>query len=108
MKPSLPVLGLMPGDVTGIGPEITAKLLASGATKEHARVVLIGDKRVFEIGMRDAAVEIPHTVYRNIDDVTWPRNDLPVVDLGNIDPAKFPQAVSSNESGKLTGDTLKF
>ena len=98
----------MPGDVTGIGPEITAKLLASGATKDRARVVVIGDKRVFELGMRDAAVEIPHSIYRSIDEVTWPRNDLPVLDLGNVDPAKFPQGVSSNESGKLTGDTLKF
>src|SRR4029079_8307401 len=30
-----------------------------------------------------------------------------VLDLGNVDPAKFPQGVSSAESGKLTGDTLK-
>jgi len=98
----------MPGDVTGIGPEITAKLLASGATQDRARAVFIGDRRVFELGMRDAAVEIPHSVYRSIDEVTWPRSDLPVLDLGNIDPAKFPQGVSSNESGKLTGDTLKL
>ena len=98
----------MPGDVTGIGPEITAKLLASGATKDRARVVVIGDKRVFELGMRDAAVEIPHTVYRSVDDINWSRSDLPLLDLGNIDPAKFPHGVSSNESGKLTGDTLKF
>jgi len=97
----------MPGDVTGIGPEITAKLLASGALRNQARLVVVGDKRVFELGMRDAAVEIPHTIYRNIDDVNWQRSDLPVIDLGNIDPAKFPQGVSSNESGKLTGDTLK-
>ena len=27
---SLPVLGLMLGDMTGIGPEISAKLLAGG------------------------------------------------------------------------------
>ena len=104
----LPIIGLMCGDVTGIGPEITAKLIASGVTQQHARVVLIGDKRVFESGMRDTAVEIPHTIYRNIDDVSWPRDDLPLLDLSNIDPVKFPQGVSSNESGKLTGDTLKF
>lgn len=97
----------MPGDVTGIGPEIVAKLLASGAAQELARVVVIGDKRVFELGMRDAAVEIPHTVYRDIDSVTWPRSDVPVVDLANIDPAQYPQGVSSNDSGKRTGDTLK-
>jgi 4-hydroxythreonine-4-phosphate dehydrogenase len=31
-----------------------------------------------------------------------------VYDLGNIDPARFPQGVSSAESGRLTGDTLKL
>lgn len=98
----------MPGDVTGIGPEISAKLIASGATEDQARVVVIGDKRVFDIGMRDAAIEIPHTVYHDIGDITWPRNDLSLLDLANIDPAQFPQGVSSNESGKLSGDTLKF
>jgi 4-hydroxythreonine-4-phosphate dehydrogenase len=98
----------MPGDVTGIGPEITAKLLASNSLRDKARLIVVGDRRVFELGMRDAAVEIPHSIYRNIDDVNWQRSDLPVVDLGNIDPAKFPQGISSNESGKLTGDTLKI
>ena len=108
MSSELPVIGLMLGDVTGIGPEISAKLLASGAADKTARVVVIGDKRVFELGMRNAGVRIPHTVYRSIDEVAWPRGDLPLVDLGNVDPARFPQGVSSNESGKLSGDTLKF
>lgn len=107
MNTTLPHIGLMLGDVTGIGPEIAAKLLASGKAAQQARVVVIGDRRVFELGMRDAGVTVPHTVYRSIDEVHWPRQDIPLVDLGNIDPARFPQGVSSDESGKLCGDTLK-
>ena len=34
----LPVLGLMLGDVTGIGPEISAKILAAGTFKPLARI----------------------------------------------------------------------
>ena len=49
----LPVLGLMLGDVTGIGPEISVKLLASGMPNSVARVVVIGDARVFDQGCRD-------------------------------------------------------
>ena len=30
MSEALPVVGLMPGDPTGIGPEVCAKLLDSG------------------------------------------------------------------------------
>ena len=42
-----PVIGLMLGDVTGIGPEICAKLLASGATSNLANTVVIGDRRKY-------------------------------------------------------------
>lgn len=104
---NLPRIGFMLGDVTGIGPEIAAKLLASGKPAQLANVVIIGDKRVLELGMRNAGVNIPHTVYHGIDEVSWPRRDLPLLDLGNTDPAKFPQGVSSDEAGKIAGDTLK-
>lgn len=104
---SLPRIGFMLGDVTGIGPEIAAKLLASGQPHEQAEVVIVGDPRVLELGMRNAGVQVPHTVYRNIEDIRWPRQDYPLLDLGNIDPAKYPQGQSSDEAGKLAGDTLK-
>jgi len=103
-----PVIGLMLGDVTGIGPEISAKLLASGVTNGLARVVVIGDRRVLDLGIRNAGVQLGYRVVPSVDAIRWPAEQLPMLDLGNVDPAKFPQGVSSPESGKLTGDTLKF
>ena len=103
----LPTIGVMLGDVTGIGPEIAARVLASPAARESANLVVIGDARVLDLGIRDAGVVLPYTRYDSIDDVRFPRNDLPLVDLGNVDPERFPQGKSSPESGKLTGDTLK-
>jgi 4-hydroxythreonine-4-phosphate dehydrogenase len=97
----------MLGDVTGIGPEISAKLLASGEATKVANVVVIGDKRVLDLGIRNAGVKLNYRVVPSVDAIRWPAEQLPVVDLGNIDPAKFLQGVSSAESGKLTGDTLK-
>jgi 4-hydroxythreonine-4-phosphate dehydrogenase len=102
-----PVIGLMLGDVTGIGPEISCRLLASGAATEAANVVVVGDRRVLELGMRDAGVQFNYRVVPTIDAVRWPAESLPVLDLANVDPARFPQGVSSPESGRLTGDTLK-
>ena len=67
-----PVIGLMLGDMTGIGPEICAKLLASGKAEEMARVVVIGDARVLELGMRDAGVKIGYRSYPDIDEVRRP------------------------------------
>jgi 4-hydroxythreonine-4-phosphate dehydrogenase len=103
-----PVIGLMLGDATGIGPEISARLLASGVTGEVANVVVIGDRRVLELGMRDAGVKLSYRVHPSVDSIRWPVEQLPVLDLGNIDPAHFNRGESSAESGRLTGETLKF
>ena len=103
-----PIIGLMLGDATGIGPEISARLLASGAANGVARVVVIGDRRVLELGMRDAGVKLGYRAHTDMDDVRWPAEILPLVDLGNIDPARYKRGEASAESGRLTGDTLKF
>ena len=103
----LPVLGLMLGDVTGIGPEISVKLLASGMPHSVARVVVIGDARVFESGCRDAGLRLAFKTFDNIDAIEFNGDAIPLIDLANVDPAKYPRGVSSDESGRLCGDTLK-
>jgi 4-hydroxythreonine-4-phosphate dehydrogenase len=105
--PKLPTIGLMLGDVTGIGPEIAAKVLASDAVKALANLIVVGDDRVLELGMRDAGVTAPYTRYSNIDDVCFPRKDIALLNLGNIDPEQITRGAVSPESGRLTGDTLK-
>ena len=76
-------------------------------SQEHARVLVVGDARVLELGMRDAGVEVRYRSCSGVEDVRWPAETLPLVDLGNIDPARIPRREVSNESGKLSGDTLK-
>jgi 4-hydroxythreonine-4-phosphate dehydrogenase len=105
---TLPRIGFMLGDVTGIGPEIAAKLLATGKPAACAQTIIIGDRRVLELGMRNANVKFAYSVCNNIDEIQWPRKDYPLIDLGDTDPAKYPQGVSSDEAGKLAGDALKF
>jgi 4-hydroxythreonine-4-phosphate dehydrogenase len=102
-----PLIGLMLGDATGIGPEICARLLAAGTLNELARVVVIGDARVLELGMRDAGVKLGYRSHATLDDVRWPAEAVPLVDLGNIDPARIKRGEMSAESGRLTGETLK-
>lgn len=41
-----PLIGLMLGDVTGIGPEVSARVLADPTLHEQARMVVVGDARV--------------------------------------------------------------
>ena len=103
-----PIIGLMLGDATGIGPEVCARLLASGAMNDIARLVVIGDERVLKLGMRDAGVELGYRSYVNLDDVRWPAEAVALVDLGNIDPGRFRRGEVSEDSGRLSGETLKY
>src|SRR6266496_653862 len=107
MTGRLPVIGLMLGDMTGIGPEICAKLLADGKYKSGVRVVVIGDARVLELGCRDAGVELELQTVPAVAAIDWSQERLPLVDLGNIDPARIARGEVSAESGRLAGETLE-
>jgi 4-hydroxythreonine-4-phosphate dehydrogenase len=107
-----PLIGLMLGDVTGIGPEICvrvlSKVLAGTEDAPPARVAVIGDARVLELGMHDAGVRLPYRVYSELDQVSWPVDHIPVIDLANLDPASVTRGEVSPESGRVCGDTLKY
>ncbi len=45
-----PRIGIIPGDPSGIGPELIARLLTSEGVSEAADILLIGDRHVFETG----------------------------------------------------------
>lgn len=103
-----PVVGLMLGDVTGIGAEIATKMLATENVGALARTVLIGDARHLALGCREAGVELPTHTVASIDAIDWTERGFPLIDLGNLDPAKFPRAELSAEAGRVTGETLKY
>ena len=51
-----PKIGVIPGDPSGIGPELVARLLADDCAKK-ADILLIGDRNVFELGQKQAGFE---------------------------------------------------
>jgi 4-hydroxythreonine-4-phosphate dehydrogenase len=105
-KTDLPIIALIPGDCTGIGPEQTARILADGNLIDVARLVVIGDARVLDMGMAQAKVKLKIEKVASAARARWDDGVVPLVDLGNIDPSRFPLGKASAESGKLTGDTL--
>mgnify|MGYP000231362906 CR=1 FL=1 len=52
-----PRIGIIPGDPSGIGPELIARLLACEGVAEAADILLIGDAHVFERGQQLAGVQ---------------------------------------------------
>jgi 4-hydroxy-L-threonine phosphate dehydrogenase PdxA len=103
-----PLIGMMLGDVTGIGPELVVKLLASPNARERADVVIIGDERVLQLGMKDAGKQIPYKKIAKLEDAVHGEAAVPLIDLKNIDPALYERGKVNAESGRLTGETLKF
>jgi 4-hydroxythreonine-4-phosphate dehydrogenase len=102
----LPVVGLMLGDTTGIGPEQCAKILADKRLRDAARLVVVGDARVLALGMRDAGVTFDLAAYDAPRDVAWDSDAVPLIDLANADPATLTRGRVSPESGRIAGETL--
>src|ERR1700692_2006482 len=100
---TLPTIALVPGDCTGIGPEQTAGILAHGNV---ARLVVIGDARVMEMGMSQAGVRLEVERIASPAQASWRSGAVQLVDLGNTDPSLFPLRKLHRESGRLTGETL--
>jgi 4-hydroxythreonine-4-phosphate dehydrogenase len=101
-----PIVALVPGDPTGIGPEQTARLMAAGTLHTVARIIVIGDARVLDMGMRQAGVSVPLRPVASPSEVDWSAEAVPLVDLGNLDPATFAIGAPDPDVGRAVGDTL--
>lgn len=52
----LPIIALAMGDPAGVSPELTAKLAMDDAVNRAARLIIIGDRRIFDEGARIAGL----------------------------------------------------
>ena len=62
-----PVIGILLGDATGVGPELIARLVASGKCFGSCKSVIIGDERVLRQGMEFAGVNFPINTVDSIE-----------------------------------------
>lgn len=106
MNQSLPIVALTPGDCTGIGPEQLARILHDRRMAQTARIAVVGDARVLDLGMRQAGVSFEYRRYDSPRAVDWSDPCVPLIDLANTDPADYTPGIGSAESGRVTGETL--
>ena len=59
-----PRIALIPGDPSGIGPELVAKLLAEPELSHDADILVIGDRHVLEMGQHQAGIE---NIFKTVD-----------------------------------------
>ena len=80
-----PVIALAIGDPAGISPELTAKVVALKEVREAARIVVVGDRRIYDDGARIAgASEMPDEF----------------VDVKHPDPAGIRRGVAAKPGGE--------
>ena len=92
--PAKPVIALFTGDPAGIGPELTAKLLALPETSAKADILLIGNRATFAQGAAAAGAgdAVPPTVRVH----PWSGLDAPA----------FARGVVSGNNGRFMLDAL--
>ncbi len=103
-----PRIGLLLGDPTGIGSELTAKLLARYDVHEHADLVVIGDWRVFEMGQKIAGVSLSPRVVSRVEDVRFEAGEIQLLDFPGVSPDEFTLGKLNAKAGKSVLDVLAF
>jgi len=105
-----PRIALIPGDPSGIGPELVAKLLAEPGLSEEADILVIGDRHVLEMGQHQAGME---NIFKPIDPLKskWLSADsgsfaLHPTQTISIDDVRISEATQS--SGASVLNTLNF
>jgi len=109
MKPTVAVLL---GDPSGIGPELVAKLLAGPEPRQQANVLVVGDRRVFEMGQHVAKVRVPFRGIDSIGQADFGAPEVPVLDVPGVPPGEFTMGQLSAKAGAsvldVIADTLRL
>ena len=101
-----PRIGIIPGDPSGIGPELVARLLASDGVSEAADILLIGDKHVFEAGQA-VAEQSSEIAPVDIAAGDWSQTDgFALHEMETISPEAVQIADSTEASGTSVLRTL--
>ena len=91
-----PLIAVPIGDTAGVGPEIVAKSVASEEVFEAADCVIVGDKTIIENAIKIVGVDLTVHVISEAEEGDYRKGILNLIDLGNVDMAKF-------EFGKVNG-----
>ena len=83
-----PIIGVLLGDSTGIGPEIVTKLAASRKYEEVCRPVFIGDTRIFQAGLDTFGGKADYYSISDISEADWSKG-YPILDTKDQDPSRI-------------------
>lgn len=88
------------GDPAGVGPEITAKSIASKEVFDTAECVVVGDKTVMENAIRITGTGLKIHVIEEPEDGDYREGVLNLIDLKNVDMERFAFGKVNGMCGK--------
>ncbi len=101
-------IAMVLGDPAGIGPEITAKVLADVTLRQQANIILIADRAEAEQGMHYAGVRFPYSVIASPDAFSEATGDVPALyDFRGDTSGAFAFGQPSEAGGRYCLDTLR-
>ncbi|MEM1484455.1 4-hydroxythreonine-4-phosphate dehydrogenase PdxA [Oscillospiraceae bacterium PP1C4] len=106
MNNTKPILGILLGDATGVGPELVAKLAAKGFYQDYCRPVIIGDVRVFEMGLKTIGESALYHTVSDVSEADWTKG-IVVLDQKNQDPAQITPGQINANCGAVSVAMLK-
>jgi 4-hydroxythreonine-4-phosphate dehydrogenase len=96
-----PLVALAMGDPAGISPELTAKLVMLDDIRARCRLIVIGDRRIFDQGAGVAGLSPQLRTVEQGADFRREDDDALFVDLGHLDPAEIERGVASLAGGRF-------
>jgi 4-hydroxy-L-threonine phosphate dehydrogenase PdxA len=101
-----PLVALVMGDPAGISAELAARLLVSPSVRDTARLVLVGDRRVLDVGAR--AADIVTTIEAVDADAIGAAETPGIIDLKNLDPRDVTIGKASLAGGRFAVENFEF
>jgi 4-hydroxythreonine-4-phosphate dehydrogenase len=103
----LPVIAVAMGDPSGISPELAARIFLEPDLRHAAHYVIFGDKRLLDLGAKDAGVDPDVHVIGEGDAIPADTGKPVFIDLANHDPADLQRGKATLAGGKAATDNFR-
>lgn len=102
-----PVVSITMGYPAGIGPEIISRALANPAIRRLANFLIVGDEIVFKKAQRLTGTNLNYRLIRQAAEITFRKNNILFLDLGNVRRHGFGFGRISSSYGKASIEYIR-
>jgi 4-hydroxythreonine-4-phosphate dehydrogenase len=102
-----PVVGIILGDPSGIGPELVTKLLVNQIT-DKANCILIGERSILEDVEKISGVKTNLTTVKDFEEIDFNKGSKFFIDITNGKNRTYKKKIANAESGASVLEALEY